>query len=177
MSALLSLRDLVDWEKISACVTAMAHVTHQQQDRSYSLVLQGFEALLLLQGTSATQARACLSTLVCTSMLQLLPMQGCHCNPCRGPRTCRPVTFMAYECELSWLNWMACKRHPCVSALLSLLKLTCLADGKLQYSLVFLRWCPEHVGRQGAESGNGRGYSSGSLYPGTLCPENQACRM
>ena len=49
----------------------MARVTEQQQDRSYSLVLQGFEALFLFQGTSATQARACLSTLVCTSMLQL----------------------------------------------------------------------------------------------------------
>jgi len=70
MSALLSLRDLVDWQKISACVTAMARVTEQQQDRSYSLVLQGFEALLLFQGTSAT-LRACWSTLVCTSMLQL----------------------------------------------------------------------------------------------------------
>ncbi|DBB08013.1 TPA: hypothetical protein ACH3X3_009387 [Trebouxia sp. C0006] len=50
MSALLSLRDLVDWQKISACVTAMARVTEQQQDRSYSLVLQGFEALFLFQG-------------------------------------------------------------------------------------------------------------------------------
>jgi hypothetical protein len=75
MSALLSLRDLVGWQKISACVTAMAHVTEQQRDRSYSLVLQGFEALLLFQGTYATQEPA---------WQHLYVHLCCHCNPCRG---------------------------------------------------------------------------------------------
>ncbi len=58
MSALLSVVDQVGWQKISSCITAMAHVTHQQGDCSFSLVLEGFEALLMFQGRSAAQGSA-----------------------------------------------------------------------------------------------------------------------
>ena len=72
MSALLSVLDLVGWQRISSCITTMAHVTHQKPDCSFSLVLEGFEALLMFQGCSS---RACLVTLVCSSMLPLQPMR------------------------------------------------------------------------------------------------------
>ncbi len=92
MSALLSLRDLVGWQKISACVTAMAHVTEQQRDRSYSLVLQGFEALLLFQ-RYICNSRACLATLVCSSMLPLQPMQGVTLRPMQGVKDLQTSNF------------------------------------------------------------------------------------
>ncbi len=92
MSALLSLRDLVGWQKISACVTAMAHVTEQQRDRSYSLVLQGFEALLLFQGTYATQEPAW-QHLYVHSMLPLQPMQGVPLRPMQGFKDLQTSNF------------------------------------------------------------------------------------
>ncbi len=58
MSALLSVVELVVWQKISSCITAMAHVTHQQRDCSFSLVLEGFEALSMFQGRFAAQEPA-----------------------------------------------------------------------------------------------------------------------
>ena len=57
MSALLSVVDL-GWQKISSCIIAMAHVTEQQQNCSFSLVLEGFEALMIFQGRFAAQGSA-----------------------------------------------------------------------------------------------------------------------
>lgn len=56
MSALLPVLDLAGWEEISACVNAVAYTTSHSAGSQFETVLQGFLALLVLQGTLAKSA-------------------------------------------------------------------------------------------------------------------------
>ena len=124
MSALLSVLDLVGWQKISSCITAMAYVTHKQQDCSFSLVLEGFETLLIFQGRAAQQPAW---RYVCVHLC-------CHCNPCGRSKTCRLVSFKAGHFHLPWLTCMPCQTSASVTAQVS--NLAHPAHGKLQHSFV-----------------------------------------
>ena len=52
--ALQSVLDLVSWESICKCVTAMALHTAQMTTCQYPTLLEGFSALLVFQGTLVT---------------------------------------------------------------------------------------------------------------------------
>ena len=75
MSALISVLDLAGWEKVSKCINAMAHITAQSEGCCYETPLQGFRALLVLQGILATQEPAS----SCASQLKSLSHTRCRC--------------------------------------------------------------------------------------------------